>query len=142
MLLLDDPVRTNTWNKRFPEKKEERAVSLLQPLGKTPTVPEREVSHDAECTMGDDILSFAGGLEMQSNCHRTISSLSPGDSSDNSREASQWRIRDQTGCQFGRMATSGILPHGTAIARAWVHGDPTRWAEDEEDEESKWMLSV
>ena len=132
-------------------KREQRAVSMLQPLGNTPSVLEREVPRPdisdpqldiriAECTMKDVVLSFAGWRAAQSACHSAIAALSPGDPLSLSHEDGQWKMLDHQGCQVGRMARSWALPHGMAIARASVQGIFTRWADDEENEERKRML--
>ncbi len=132
-------------------KWEERAVSLLQPLGSDQSVLKREVpSPDisdrrldiriAECTMKDVVLSFAGWRAVHSDCHRAIAALSPGDPLSVSREDGQSKLLDHEGRQVGRMAKKWTLPRGMTIARASVQGIFTRWADDEDDEEFKMSL--
>ncbi|MDE0263116.1 MAG: RecQ family ATP-dependent DNA helicase [Bryobacterales bacterium] len=151
LVQLEDAGRTDVRDEPLPAKQDERAESLLQPLGNTQSVLEREAPRPdisdprldiriAECTMGDVVLSFAGWKGAQSDCHRAIAALSPGDPLSISREDGQSQILDQAGRQVGCMAKSWTLPHGMAIARASVQGIFTRWADDEEDEERKRML--
>ena len=151
LVQLEDAGRPNSRDRSLPAKREERAASLLQPLGNDPSVLEREVPPPdisdrrldiriTECTMKDVVLSFAGWRGAQSNCHRAIAALVPGDPLSLSHEYGQWRILDREGRQVGRMARHWALPHGMAIARASVQGIFTRWADDEEEEEHKRML--
>ena len=151
LLRLDNAGRPDVRDKPLPAKREERAASLLQPIGNDPSALERQVPRPdisdprlniriTECTMGDVVLSFAGWRAAQSDCHRAIAALSPGDLLSLSREDGQWKILDQARRQVGRMARSWTLPHGMAIARASVQGIFTRWADDEQEEKYKQML--
>ena len=71
LVRLDDARRSDVRDTPLRAKREERAASLLQPLGNDPSVLEREVPRPdisdrrldiriAECTMKDVVLSFAG----------------------------------------------------------------------------------
>ena len=151
LVRLDDAGRSDVRDTPLRAKREERAASLLQPLGNDPSVLEREVPRPdisdrrlgiriAECTMKDVVLSFAGWRAAHSRTHRAIAILAPGDPLSMSYEDGQWKILDRKGRQVGRMARSWTLPHGMAIARASVQGIFTRWADDGEDEERKRRL--
>ena len=151
LVRLDDAGRSDVRDTPLRAKREERASSLLQPLGNDPSVLEREVPRPdisdrrldiriAECTMKDVVLSFAGWRAAHSRTHRAIATLAPGDPLSMSHEDGQWKILDREGRQVGRMARSWTLPHGMAIARASVQGIFTRWADDGEDEERKRTL--
>ena len=151
LVQLEDAGRPDVRDRPLPAKRQERAASLLQPLGNDPSVLEREIpSPDisdrrldirvTECTMKDVVLSFAGWRPAQSECHRAIAALAPGDPLSMSHEDGQCKILDHEGRQVGRMAGQWTLPDGMAIARASVQGIFIRWADDEEDEERKRML--
>ena len=151
LVRLDDAGRPDVRDTPLRAKREERASSLLQPLGNTPSVLERKVPRPdisdrrldiriAECTMKDVVLSFAGWRAAHSRTHRAIATLAPGDPLSMSHEDGQWKILDREGRQVGRMARSWTLPRGMAIARASVQGIFTRWADDGEDEERKRTL--
>ncbi|MDD9981142.1 MAG: ATP-binding domain-containing protein, partial [Gammaproteobacteria bacterium] len=151
LVRLDDAGRPDVRDTPLRAKREERAASLLQPLGNHPSVLEREVPRPdisdrrldiriAECTMKDVVLSFAGWRAAHSRTHRAIAALSPGDPLSLSHEDGQWKVLDREGRQVGRMAKSWTLPRGMTIARASVQGIFTRWADDGEDEERRRTL--
>ena len=151
LVRLDDAGRADVRDTPLRARREERASSLLQPLGNTPSVLEREVPRPdisdrrldiriAECTMKDVVLSFAGWRAAHSRTHRAIATLAPGDPLSMSHEDGQWKILDRERRQVGRMARSWTLPRGMVIARASVQGIFTRWADDGEDEERKRTL--
>lgn len=132
-------------------RREERAASLVHPLGDAPSVLEREIlSPDisdpqldvrvADCSMKDVFLSFAGRRPAGSGCHRAIAALSHGDPLIVSRADSQWKILDRDGCQVGRMSKRWAPPHGMAIANARVQGIFARQGDEEEDERYRRKL--
>ncbi len=151
LVQLEDAGRPHVRDRPLRAKREERAASLIKPLGNDPSVLRREAPRPdisdrrldiriADCTMKDVVLSFAGWRAPQSKCHRAISALSPGDPLSLSREDGQWKVLDHEGRQVGRMAKKWTLPRGMTIACASVQGTFIRWADDEDDEELKKKL--
>ena len=131
----------------------ERAGTLLEPLRSAPSVLERPVpapdlsdprleERIQDCTMEDVVLSFAGWRAPDSEAHRAIAALRPGDPLSLLHQDGQWRVFDGEGHQVGRMARKWTLPKGMRIANALVHGIFNRWAGDGEDDDHKqWLRS-
>ena len=153
LMRLEDADVHNSRDQPLRANHRERANALLQPLGRIPSVLERHVPTPdiadpgldvriMDCTMADVVLSFAGWRASNSEVHRVVAAVAPGDPVSLLHENGQWKVFDRQGRQVGRMARRWSLPDGMTIVQAVVQGVFTRWARDAADEEHRqWLRS-
>ena len=140
---LDEPVQATSG---------ERAASLLKPILEATSVIEREAPvpdisdqrlHERimVCGMQDVVLSFAGWRNPQSQRHRAIARLKPGDPLSWVHANGYCELFDSAKRDHvGRMARKWDMPKDEIIVRASVHGIFVRRASDGAGEEFRQRL--
>ena len=152
LLHVDDAKASNLPEEPIHATVRERAGSLLKPLLGATSVIERaapvpDISDQrlyeriTVCGMQDVVLSFAGWRSPQSQTHRAIARLKPGDPLSLVHANGYYELFDTAKRNHvGRMARKWDIPKDDTIVRTSVHGIFFRRASDGADEDFRQRL--